>query len=233
MRHSHFPTRFVSVVLVVVLGLLAGTPAFAQDERAQLSGAATAWIGTPPPTDCTVEPASVDTIVDALSAPAALDENAFPLTVPTEADLPPGEPAGPAEVEVTSAILWHAVACLNGGSIGQFFAFFSPQGIRAFYLGIVSVMGGEPTPPTAEEIADFRANLTTIMATPPTPVADAERGRIDRIRDARILPDGRLLFVIDGRLGTDASLYMVFRLDGDRWLVDAFGQIGIFETGTL
>jgi hypothetical protein len=175
----------------------------------------------------------VDTIVDAVSTPAAVDENASPLTIPTEADLPSGELASPAEVEAASAILWQAVAGLNGGSIGQFFAFFSPQGIRAFYLGIVEAIGGEPTPPTAQEIAEFRANLTTTLATPPTPVADADRGRIDRIRDARILPDGRLLFAIDGSLGVDASLYMVFHLDGDRWLVDAFGQIGIFETDLL
>ena len=231
MRKSLLPIRVLSVVLVIILGSTVASPVYAQDERAQLSGAATAWIGTPPPADCIVAAASVDTIVDAVSAPAALDENAFPLTIPTEADLPRGELANPADVEATSAILWQAVACLNGGSIGQFFAFFSPQGIRAFYFGIATMMGGEPTPPTAEEIAEFRANLTTTLATPPTPVADAERGRIDRIRDARILPDGRLLFVIDGSLGVDASLYMVFRLEGDRWLVDAFGQIGIFETG--
>jgi hypothetical protein len=231
MRPSLPPTRRISVVLLVVLGALVTAPAYAQDEGATLSGAATAWIGTPPPADCTGPTASVDMIVDALSTIPELDENAFPLTIPTEADLPAGDPASPAELAATSAVLWQAVACLNGGSFGQFFALFSPQGIRAFYYGAITAMGGEPVPPTAEQLADVRVNLTNTLATPPTPVAEQERGRIDRIRDARILPDGRLLFVIDGSLGVDASLYMVFHLDGDRWLVDAFGQIGIFETG--
>jgi hypothetical protein len=231
MRTSLLPIRFISVVLVIVLGSLAASPAHGQDERAQLSSAASAWIGTPPPADCIGPTASVDAIVDALSTTPTLDGNALPLTIPTEADLPPGEPAGPVQVEATSAILWQAVACLNGGSLGQFFALFSPEGIRAFYYGAIAAMGGEPVAPTAEQLAEVRVNLTSSFATSPTPVADAERGRIDRIRDARILPDGRLLFVIEGSLGVDASLYMVFRLDGDRWLVDAFGQIGIFETG--
>jgi hypothetical protein len=232
MGPSLSPTRLVVLVLLVGLGSLVTPAADAQDDRAATSGAATAWIGTPPPADCTGQQASVDMIVDALSTSAALDENALPLTIATEADLPPGDPASPAAVEATSAILWEAVACLNGGSYGQFFALFSPQGIRAFYYGAISAMGAEPVPPTAEQLAEVRVNLAATLATPPTPAADAERGRIERIRDARILPDGRLLFVIDGSLGVDASLYMVFRPDGERWLIDAFGQIGVFETGS-
>jgi hypothetical protein len=149
--------------------------------------------------------------------------------VPSEADLPAGEPASAEAVEATSATLWEAVACLNGGEVGRFMAFLSPAGVRAFYLGIFTMFGGEPATPTAQDIAEMRANLETSLAASPTPVAEAEQARIDRIRDVRVLPDGRILLLIDGTLGVDAVLYMVFSAAGDRMLIDAFGQIGVFE----
>jgi hypothetical protein len=206
------------------------TAAVAQDEPSPLSGAATSWVGTPPPADCTIEAPSVDAVVAPLTTAYAVEESTFPLTVPTEADLPDGEPANEEQVEAASATLWEAVACLNGGEFGKFFALLSAEGMRSFYFGITVLLGGEPATPTAQQLADLRTNLTTSLAAPPTVVAEAEQARIDAIRDARILPDGRLVCVIDGTLGVDASLYMVFSLHGDRWLIDAFGQIGTFDT---
>lgn len=221
--------RLVQAALLVVVWLVAAAPAFAQDDRPPLSGAATSWVGTPPPEDCTVEAPSVDAIVDPLTTPTAFDEITFALTVPTEADLPEGEPAGEEAVEAASATVWEAVACLNSGDFGRFFALLSPQGMRSFYFGIIAVLGGEPAPPTAEDLAEFEENITTNLAAPPTVVPEAEQARIDGIRDARILPDGRLLVLIDGTLGVDASMYMVFSFDDERWMIDAFGQIGIFD----
>lgn len=221
--------RLVLATLVVFLGLTVAAPAFAQDDTPPLSGAATSWVGTPPPEDCTVEVASVDSIVDPLTTPEAFEESTIPLTVPAEADLPEGEPANEEVVEAASATLWEAVACLNGGDFGKFFAFMSPQGMRSFYFGIIAVLGGEPAPPTAEDLAEFETNITTNLAAPATVVPEAEQARIDVIRDARILPDGKLIFIIDGTLGVDASMYMVFSFDNERWMIDAFGQIGIFD----
>lgn len=217
---------------VVFLGLMGVAPAFAQDNTSTLSGAATSWVGTPSLEDCTAETASVDSIVDPLTTPGAFNESTFPLIVPTEADLPEGEPASKEQVEATSATLWEAVGCLNGGDFGKFFGFLSPAGVRAFYFGITAMFGGEPAAPTAQELAELRVNLTTTLAAPPTAVPEVEQARIDGIRDARILPDGRLVCIVDGTLGVDASMYIVFSFDDERWLIDAFGQIGegeIFE----
>ena len=222
--------RLVLATLVVVLGFTVVAPAFAQDDGPLLSGAATSWVGTPPPEDCTVEAASVDSIVDPLTTPEALGQSTFPLTVPTEADLPEGEPANEGAIEAASATMWEAVACLNGGDFGRFFAFLSPQGMRSFYFGIIAVLGGEPASPTAEDLAEFETNITTNLAAPATVVPEAEQARIDGIRDSRTLPDGSLLIVIDGTLGVDASMYMVFSFDDERWMIDAFGQIGIFDS---
>jgi hypothetical protein len=229
MRDSLSHVRVILVAAAILLGVSAASPVLSQDETESLSGAATSWLGTPPASDCLVEAATVDAIVEPLTTPAAAEEAEFPLTVPTEADLPAGEPASEEDVAAASATLWHAVACLNAGEFGKFFAFLSPVGVRAFFLGITALFGGEPAPPTAEDIEEIRVNLTSSLSEPATPVAEADQARIDRIRDARILPGGRLLFVIDGTLGTDASLYMVFSPVEAGWLIDAFGQIGIFE----
>ena len=58
----------------------------------------------------------------------------------------------------------------------------------------------------------------------PTPISRS----LDAIRDARVLSDGRLLFLADGALGEDATLFVVFREIDGRWLIDGIGQIGEF-----
>ncbi len=222
-------TLLVLTALVPLLGFLASVPALAQSDTSQLSGAATSWIGTPPPADCIAPAASVEAIVGPLTTPDAFSESAFPLSIPAESDLPSGESADTEAVEAASATLWSAVACLNAGDIGRFFGLLSPQGVRAFYFGISVAFGGEPEPPTAEDIADLSESLTSNLAIPPTPFPEAERVRIDGIRDARELPDGRLLFVVDGAIGDIPSMYLVFGLNDGAWLIDAFGLIGDFE----
>lgn len=222
-------TIFVPVAVVLLIGILAKAPAFAQSDPSQLSGAATSWLGTPPPADCIAPAASVDAIIDPLTTPGAYAESAFPLSIPTEADLPTGQLADEQVVQAAAATMWAAVACLNAGDFGRFFSLLSPQGIRAFYFGIAVMMGGEPKPPTAQDIAETRENLTNSLAKPPTVVPADEQVRIDGIRDARMLPDGRLVFVVDGAIGDVSSMYLVFSLANGVWMIDAFGQIGILD----
>jgi hypothetical protein len=62
----------------------------------------------------------------------------------------------------------------------------------------------------------------------PVAAAEVDSARLDAIRDARVLSDGRLLFLADGALGEDATLFVVFREIDGRWLIDWIGQIGEF-----
>jgi hypothetical protein len=223
-------SRLAAVVAFLLLIVTTAGAAVAKNPTPTLSGAKTSWVGSPPPSDCTVEPLTVDAIVDAVSAPVAAEEDAFPLTVPSETDLPKGTPADDAAVDAASARLWEAVACINGGDAGGFFACFSPEGIRALFIGILGVMGRASGPLTEQELTDLEANFTAALAVTPEALAEEDWARIASIRDARMLPDKRLLLLVDGTLGEEATVYAVFRLVEEQWLIDAFGQIGIFPT---
>ena len=229
-------SRYVPVRIALILTLLAASfllaaPTAAQDD-APLSGAETDWTGIPPAADCTAEPTTADDVIAALTAEVDEDEVLFPLTIPAEEDLPEGDEIDDETLEAVSAVMWEAVACLNGGDFGRFLAFLSPSGVRAFYFGILTLMGGTPATPTPDQIEELRTNFESLLEAEPTPFAEEESGRIDAIRDARELEDGRVLVLLDGSLTTDGTLFMVFSEIDDEWLIDAFGQIGEFPTPT-
>jgi hypothetical protein len=223
---GHLAHALVSAV-VLLLSLTAAAPAMAQTATPAKSGARTSWVGTPPSSDCTVEPLGIDALVDALAPTAApSDPEEFPLDVASEADLPTGEPADPDMVDAASADFWEAAACINAGDFPRFFASFTPEGLNGLVLGFLTASGRAPGPLTEQELTELEANVSVAFAATPVPLAGGDQARIDAIRDARMLPDGRLLFVVDGTVTADASLYVVFRLVDDRWLIDAIGQIG-------
>jgi hypothetical protein len=213
--------------VVVILSLGAIAPVAAQEMSASPAGARTSWIGTPPPSDCLIEPTVVDTVVDALASPVAeSDLKAFPLTIPSEEELPAGIKAKPEDVDAASATIWKSIACLNAGDIPRFTSCFSPQGLGILIFGFYTAAGRPPGPLTEQELAQVESNLTSSFAATPQPVKLEDQSRIDKIRDARLLPDGRILFLVDGTVGENSTIYAVFRLVVDQWLIDAIGQVG-------
>lgn len=223
---GHVAHALISVV-VLLLSIANVTEAKAQTATPTKSGAKTSWVGTPPPSDCTIDPMEINALVDALRpASAPSDLEAFPLDIASEAELPVGEPADAAVVEAASAAFWEAASCLNGGDFPRFLACFSPEGLNRLVLGFLTALGRAPGPLTEQELTDLKANMTVSFAATPQALVEEEQARIDAIRDERMLPDGRLLFIVDGTVTAEASLYVVFRLVDERWFVEAIGQIG-------
>lgn len=220
--------RCLFVGLVIVLTITAPLRAAAQDDPPELSGKATNWIGTPPPEDCTGDAVAVADFMDAMAAggKAETDSPVLPLQVASEDNLPTGADAEADVVEAVSATLWEATACLNAGDIARFFTLFSPAGLYQFYSGVLTAFGRTAGPFTAKELTDLETNITSSLAVTPEPVAVAERGRIENIREVRTLPDNRVLVIAEGTISGDGSAYAVLSLIEKHWLIDAIGVIG-------
>ena len=219
--------RCLIASLVMAVSFVGMSSAATQDSDEPLSGAETDWVGVPPPEDCRVEPMTVDEFVDALETNMSESSGvALEFQVPSEDDLPAGEPANDEIIEGISATLWESTACLNGGDFASFLALMSPSGVQFFLLSILEALGRPPGPLTDEEIAQYEANITTMFAEAPEPYPLNERSSIDEIRNVLVLPDDRVLAVADGRIGDIDAIFAVFRADDDRWLIDAFGVIG-------
>jgi len=217
-----FLALFIFFVTVAPLTALATTPT--------PSVVTTSWAGVPSPADCVVnESATADSIVDSLRTPVAGAASIeFPLTIPAESDLPRGETPTKEQVDAVSAVIWNMVACINGGNYAGFFGEFTGPAISVFFGGIFVALGRAPGPFTEKELTELHTNMTASLAASPVPVADEEHARIDAIRDVRLLPDGRILLLVDGTVGTDATIYVVMTLVEERWMIDAIGQIGVF-----
>ncbi len=212
--------------------LLAGSfasaiPTVAQDSDGPLSGAETDWIGVPPPEDCTVDPITAEEYVDVLQTDTSESTNEdLTIQIPSEDDLPEGGPADDDTVAGISATLWESTACLNGGDFARFLALMTPSGVQFFLMSILEGLGRAPGPFTDEELTQYEANFTSLVAEEPEPSPIDERSSIDEIRDVRVLNNDQVLAVVDGRIGDVEAIYAVFTLDDDHWLIDVIGVIG-------
>lgn len=206
--------RFLFCVIVIATCLAPVTGA-AQSE----------WTGEPTAADCTIEPQTAKEIADAIGT-EDVKEGSLPLVGTEEESLPKGEPATDDQIDAASEALWGAVACLNAGDFGKFLGAFSPNGIRSVLLGVLTALGRAPGPLTAEELATIEANLENGLAETPVPTPAGEGSRIDRFRNVRVLPDDRILVIVDGKLITEGALVAIMVADGDHWLIDEFGQLG-------
>jgi hypothetical protein len=223
--------RALIAFAILALSVSVVSDVAAQDKTPTLTGSETSWIGIPPATDCLIDPINVQGIVDALRMTPSEEELAsFPLMIANETDLPQGEAPDRDQLEVASAARWTAVACLNAGDYARFFACFSPLGINGFIQGILVAIGGTSGTLTEADLADMAASMTTTFAATPVPLATEDQVRIDKIRDARMLPDGRIIMLVDGTVGEEATVYAVFKLIDEQWLIDAIGQIGVMPT---
>jgi hypothetical protein len=155
-----------------------------------------------------------------LATPTAEPEGSAPgvpasgeqLTVASEDEFPTGEPADATTAEAAAAVANEFAACLNARDVFRLFSLLSDDLVRT--LG--AEVGLEMESP---------ADWATAAAAQPTPVPEGARLVILEIRDARVLPDGRVGMVqvqdvLDDGEGPRSSLVVLVETEG-RWLVDA------------
>jgi hypothetical protein len=135
--------------------------------------------------------------------------------------MPDGEPADVVTVAAITATLHEALACLNANDILRFTALFTDEMVLVLFAS-------DPLPAEA---------LPFLAATPEASPPELWLGYLG-VRDARVLPDGRVAALGDswdpteppyGR-GTD---FAIFRQVGDRWLIDSLIEnVVIVDEGT-
>ena len=182
-------------------GLLIGTSMGTMAQKATPD----AITGVPDPSECTVEPRSLESFQAALATPAAT----APAALPETPELPDGEPADAETEAAVLATLREGVACINAGQFDQLLAIYSDDAIR-------NLLGGVDADPAA---------LFNDLSTP-EPAAEDERTEIIEVQGVVVLPDGRVAALILGDDHADAdpaspTLFVFVEQDG-RWLIDAF-----------
>jgi hypothetical protein len=159
-RRSDMLTSFrrfsFGVLIALTLGMTglfqAGT--LAQDAPSQIGPV------IPPAADCTVEPRTAAELVALFAGATPAD----PMPVTTTATINLGEPADAASAQQVTALIHQAVACLNAGDFGRFFALLTDHAIVTIFPWIAEEMATEesatqamvPNPPATEF-------LTTIL----------------------------------------------------------------------
>ncbi len=164
---------------------------------------------------CTVEPRSVDELIDFYFDPAGT-----PLATPTPppayasiADLPPGEPV---DAATETAIEWTMVqifACFDSEQLARAFALMTDDMVRQF--------GPDLTDPDEDTAEKVRANLEAQLAVTPEPVPAASGWSFDH---ERRLADGRV-----GGAFTDfeeeQAEFLIFEQRGELWLLAEIAEI--------
>jgi len=170
------------------------------------------------PEECRVAPRSPEEILAVLATPANDTAAAAtdvaparePRTVASEDELPTGEPADAATTEAVEPVVREFTACFNARDLFRLFSLVSDD----FQRELAAEVGIPPT----------EAELATAAAMQPTPVSMSERQVILAIRDARVLPDGRVGVILVGDWLNDEkapqpTFFVLVETDG-RWQVD-------------
>ena len=194
-----FPILGALLALSLLITGLFHTAALAQDAPSQIGPI------TPPASACAVEPRTAEELV-ALFADAT---PADPMPVSNAATITIGQPAGAAPAEHVTALIHQAIACLNAGDFGRFFALLTDHAIVTIFPWVAEELSTEesaaqaliPSPPAA----DF---LTTILGI----------GSISQ------LPDGSysaVLVQLDPNAGDQPTALILYAVEQDGvWLID-------------
>jgi hypothetical protein len=203
--------RLLAVVVLLALILTSGIiHASAQSSPADE--------GTPPgmefpdPSECTVEPASIDHLTALFDAVVA----AGPATPSAEANAavptpPTGQPADAQTIAEINAAWREFIACLNSGDMLRAFSFHSD----AKLTGIFTVDVANGFTDSDQLVAFFSAT--------PVPVHDEHRAPYVPNQDLRVLPDGRVAWVSPDEV-------LIWIKVGGRWLID--DQFNLPASGT-
>jgi hypothetical protein len=187
------------LALLLVMTAVLRTGALAQEAPSQIGPI------IPPASACTVEPRTAAELV-ALFANAT---PADPMPVSTTATITIGEPADAASAEQVTALIYQAVACLNAGDFGRFFALMTDHAIVTIFPWIAEELATEeaaahalaPSPPPADM-------LTTILG----------------IGSIAQLPDGSysaVLVQLDPNAGDQPTALLLTAIEQDGvWFID-------------
>lgn len=148
------------------------------------------------PAACTVEPRPVDDLIALLATPPS-----GPPDLPTPVVVPSGEPADAATVAAVTATTREIVACVHAGDFLRAYALFTDDALRETLSGFQT---GAPL--TREQLAGF-------FDGPPEPIP----GNPPEVRvlEARVLPDGRVLAVIEVRHAEGVTTQPLLFVRGD------------------
>ena len=169
----------------------------------------------PAASECDVAPAEISTL---LGSAAGADPNSplFSTQPVDEATLPDGPAVTDEELEGITDTVHQLVACANAFDPLRILALISDQ-----YIGQLAnaALAAQEQPELAEQLlVRFPVPLGAVSGG--EPVADVP------IRDARLLPDGRIGAILESTIanasGDDvtALFYVAFVEGDDRWLVD-------------
>src|SRR3954454_21100077 len=161
---------------------------------------------TPDPTTCTVEPRSIESIIDVVGTPVpgAVQAEATPTAA---MDVPEGTKADDATSEAVTGTIVQLFACTNAGDFMRVYAYFTDGFLQQFFAGT----------PLSDDVIAF------ITATP-QPLPEDQLRVIVSIGDVRMLDDGRAAVEVvveepgEPRREKDSDVVLV--KSGDTWLID-------------
>lgn len=171
-------------------------------------GPATAQNATPvfpDPSECVVEPRTVDNIVD-----MTLNDDYEPDVDIAAGNLPTGDPAPASAVEDINAMLRQFIACANNNDIPRMLALMTDNGAQ-FFLDFESTITEE--------------QLRAMAAAPVSPVADDEREAFVPMTALVVLDDGRIGGVSAESSDEGDSVYLIFANVDGNWLIDQITAI--------
>lgn len=157
----------------------------------------------PDPRECLVMPRTEDEVVHLIGTPPLGHDAGGPRELPTE--IPVGPPADHDVVVALIATERMLLACRNAGDSLRHLALYSDEYLRSI---------GPQDPSALRDLAT------------PSPAPPAERVSLLGVWDARSLGEGRVgAFVaignvVDPESSPGQTFFVVFALEGDRWLVD-------------
>ena len=198
----------VLIVLSLIMTGLFHTATLAQDAPSQIGPV------IPPASSCMVEPRTVEEL-QALFANATPGD---PVAAETTATILLGEPADALASQHVTAVIHQAVACLNAGDFGRFFALLTDHGIVTIFPWVAELLA------TEESAAD-------VMAVNP-PLAEY-RQTILGIGSILRLPDGSysaVLVELDPNAGEQpTALYLVLVETDGVWRIDSAVDFNVSE----
>lgn len=192
-------TLGLALILALVVLQSGFTGTHAQDAPSQIGPL------IPPASACTGEPRTGEELAALFASATPAD----PTMGATTATIAIGEPAGAASAQHVTELIYHAIACLNAGDFGRFFALLTDHAIVTIF------------PWVGEELAneEFAAQLAT-----PTPPPTELLTTILGIGSISQLPDGSfsaVLVQIDPNAGEQPSALILYAVEEHGvWLID-------------
>jgi hypothetical protein len=204
----------ILLATVIVISTGSTTGGAAAPSRAQ-QATPTSDKDVPAAEECLVTPRTANQVASALGTPAVVEATPLAPSVASEAALPQGTATDAATTEAVAKTAREFLACVNAGDNFRSLALVSDTFLRRQLGGAI---------PTSDQLAALRSQLEGAAAASPVPLARDKQGALVEVRDARMLPDGRVgaVVVVDSAVGAPSqeSALFLFSKGGTRWLVD-------------